>query len=70
MIKNQIGENAGKVWHILKENENMGLDELKKAVKKEMNENSLLLSLGWLAREGKVMLDIADNGMLVGLICE
>jgi len=70
MIKKDIGENASKIWLILHKNGIASLGGLKNIFKKEMDEKNLLLSLGWLAREGKVLLYISDNGYLVGMLHE
>jgi hypothetical protein len=70
MLMNRIGENAGKIWLVLKKNEILSLRGLKNIFKEEIDEKSLLLSLGWLAREGKVILYISDNGYLAGMIYE
>ena len=52
MIKNVIGDNAGKVWTILNENGETLFNEIKKSTK--LNSEDLLLAIGWLAREGKI----------------
>ena len=52
MIKNKIGENAGKVWESLDENGVTSLAELLKLTK--LSKQELLLAIGWLAREGKI----------------
>ncbi|NVN93955.1 MAG: winged helix-turn-helix domain-containing protein [Bacteroidetes bacterium] len=53
MIKNSIGENAGKVWKALDENSGLSINELKEITK--LDSNDLLLSLGWLSKENKVL---------------
>jgi len=52
MIKNKIGENAGKIWNILNKNIEMNIKELKKVT--NLYDKDLLLALGWLSRENKV----------------
>lgn len=55
----EIGITAGDIWHYLDHNHQATLDELVKHIgkKKEL----ILMSLGWLAREGHVSLR-DDNG--------
>ncbi len=50
----EIGITAGHIWHYLDEKRQATLDELIKSIgeKREM----ILMSLGWLAREGHVNL--------------
>jgi hypothetical protein len=52
MIKNLIGENAGKAWKCLDENGETSFSKLAKAT--NLNKEELLLAIGWLAREGKI----------------
>ena len=56
----EIGITAGHIWHYLDEKQQATLEELKKSMgeKKEL----ILMSLGWLAREGHVNLR-EDNGV-------
>lgn len=56
-----IGNNAGKLWHYLKENPSSTMDEAAKSLK--LQENSIALAAGWLAREDK--LTFAKDGKLV-----
>ena len=46
MIKNRIGENAGKVWAVLNDNREMNISKLKRITK--LNEKDLHFALGWL----------------------
>ena len=48
----EIGIAAGDIWHHLDQKENVTLDELVRAIGKPRD--LLLMSLGWLAREGHV----------------
>ena len=52
MIKNIIGENAGKVWKCLDENGVTSFSKLSKLTK--LSKEELLLAIGWLSREGKI----------------
>jgi hypothetical protein len=51
MITTKIGENAGLIWNALQDGA-LTFKALKKATK--LKNDELYLSLGWLAREGKV----------------
>lgn len=52
-----IGYNAGLVWNALSNAEAMGLKQLRKVA--GLKDKELMLALGWLAREGKIL--IAEN---------
>jgi len=52
MIKNEIGENAGKIWETLNEKGELSIDKLKTLT--ELNKQQLLMAIGWLAREEKI----------------
>ena len=47
-----IGNNAGKLWHFLKENPSSTMEDAAKSLK--LQENSVALADGWLAREDKL----------------
>lgn len=47
-----IGNNAGKLWHYLKENPLSTMEDAAKSLK--LQENSIALAAGWLAREDKL----------------
>ncbi len=51
----EIGIVAGDIWHFLDTRKTSSLDELVKGIDK--NRNVVLMSLGWLAREGHIILD-------------
>ncbi len=55
MNSDTIGLNAGAVWSALNEAEAMGTKQLKKATK--LKDKELFAAIGWLAREGKLMID-------------
>ena len=61
----EIGITAGHIWHYLDEKQQATLEELTKSIgeKKEL----ILMSLGWLAREGHVVLIKADNSYRISL---
>ena len=56
----EIGIAAGDIWHHLDEKGAATLDQLAQGIKKDRN--LLLMSLGWLAREGHIMLGDAQSG--------
>ena len=59
MIKNQIGTNAGVVWTTLNaSNSKLSINDLQD--KTQLTEVDILIAVGWLAREGKVV--IFDEG--------
>jgi len=51
----EIGIVAGEIWHYLDQHKSCTLEELAPAIDK--NRNVVLMSLGWLAREGHVILE-------------
>jgi hypothetical protein len=51
----EIGIVAGDIWHYLDGKKNCSLSQLIKAIDK--NRNVVLMSLGWLAREGHVIME-------------
>ena len=60
----KIGENAGLLWNAL-QNGAQGVKALKKATK--LKEAELNLALGWLAREGKVAFNEAEDELIIAL---
>lgn len=56
----EIGIAAGDIWHYLDEKGSVTLDELVQNIKKDRN--LLLMSLGWLAREGHITLADGHSG--------
>lgn len=56
----EIGITAGDIWHYLDEQVSATLDELVSKI--GASREHILLSLGWLAREGHVCLDSPENG--------
>ncbi len=51
----EIGIVAGDIWHYLDPRKSATLTELVSGIEK--NKNVVLMSLGWLAREGHVILE-------------
>ena len=58
MITTKIGENAGLIWNALQGGA-LTMKALKKATK--LKNDDLNLALGWLAREGKVAFEEAEE---------
>lgn len=56
MNTDTIGASAGMVWQTLNEAEAMGIKQIKKVTK--LKEKEVYAAIGWLAREGKLMIDV------------
>ncbi|MDP2941190.1 MAG: winged helix-turn-helix domain-containing protein [Candidatus Omnitrophota bacterium] len=56
----EIGIVAGDIWHFLDQHGEAGLAELVRGIDKPRD--NVLMSLGWLAREGHVLLQQVDGG--------
>ncbi len=50
----EIGITAGEIWHFLDQRGEVGLKDLIKGI--DRSRDNILMSLGWLAREGHVVL--------------
>ncbi len=61
----QIGINAGKVWSVLDESGRQNVKEIKRATK--LTDKNLYAALGWLAREGKVTLQVEGKELIASL---
>ncbi len=61
----EIGIAAGDIWHFLDEKGNANLDQLTRSIKQPRE--LLLMSLGWLAREGHISLGGAETGYQAAL---
>lgn len=51
-----IGTNAGTVWTALNTAEALGIKQIRKITK--LKEKEVYAALGWLAREGKINIDV------------
>ena len=51
----KIGIVAGEVWHLLEKKDKIGLEDIVKSI--ESPREVVLMSVGWLAREGHVILE-------------
>jgi hypothetical protein len=65
-MKEKIGEAAGKIWSILRENEEVAISQFPRMIK----EKTLIVhqALGWLAREDKIVYRAKGNKIYVALI--
>lgn len=54
-----IGYNAGTVWCALNDATVLGVKQLKKITK--LKDKDVFAALGWLAREGKINIDVDPN---------
>jgi len=61
----EIGIVAGEIWHFLDEHGEVDLSDLVKGIDKP--KDTILMSLGWLAREGHVVLRKEDDDYKVSL---
>ena len=61
----EIGIIAGDIWHYLDQHGDAELSELVKNIDK--SRDNVLMSLGWLAREGHVVLDLSGGQYKVSL---
>ncbi|MDD5217034.1 MAG: winged helix-turn-helix domain-containing protein [Candidatus Omnitrophica bacterium] len=61
----EIGIAAGDIWHSLDKNGDAKLDQLVQSIGKP--KELLLMSLGWLAREGHIKLSGPESGYSASL---
>jgi len=64
----QIGLVAGDIWHYLEQHEGVTFKELTEHIQKSTN--LILMGLGWLAREGHVIMEKKDGDYEVSLRSE
>ena len=55
----EIGIAAGEIWHFLDRNNQTTLSNLTDSI--ERSRDTLLMSLGWLAREGQVVMQQSEE---------
>lgn len=58
----EIGKNAGTVWQLLSDHRDWSYGELKQAC--GLRDRELNAAIGWLAREGKIEIDIKEKAEL------
>ncbi|TDT72591.1 winged helix-turn-helix protein DUF2582 [Hypnocyclicus thermotrophus] len=56
----KIGKNAGKVWNHLNTNPNISFSKLQNDLK--LTKDELLLTIGWLFREEKLIVEKSSRG--------
>lgn len=61
----EIGIVAGDIWHYLDQQKSSTVNQLVKAI--DRDRNVVLMSLGWLAREGHVIMESEGNDYKVTL---
>ena len=61
----EIGIIAGEIWHFLDQHGEVTLNELVKGIDK--SRDNILMSLGWLAREGHVLLQQSGSEYKISL---
>lgn len=61
----QIGQTAGIIWHLLDEKAPLSLAQVIKQTGE--SRDLVMLALGWLAREDKVVIDSESRGRMVAL---
>lgn len=61
----EIGIVAGEIWHFLDEKQKASVSELTQGLKRPRE--LVLMSLGWLAREGHVTLGTPESGYVATL---
>ena len=64
-VQTQVGETAGKVWHLLNDNGPLTLIQLKK--KLDGSGELLNFALGWLSREDKIEISPAKKSYRIQL---
>jgi len=61
----EIGITAGEIWHFLDQKGEVSLQDLIKGI--DRTSDNILMSLGWLAREGHVILVKNNNDYRISL---
>jgi len=61
----RVGLTAGSIWHYLSENGSTSVAKLVRELPEE--EKTIQRSIGWLAQEGKIMLDASDRAETIAL---
>ena len=61
----EIGITAGDIWHYLDEHGKSSLSQISKGI--DTDKERILMSIGWLAREGHVIVDRSSSDYQVFL---
>jgi hypothetical protein len=67
MNKEKIGTNAGRIWRYLESSPNGACSFQQVQDSLELSDWDFALSLGWLARENKIVIDEAKSHVMVPL---
>ncbi|NIL98347.1 MAG: hypothetical protein GTO62_14760 [Planctomycetales bacterium] len=62
----QIGETAGEIWHLLYESGPLPLTKVVKLA--DAPRDVVMQAVGWLAREGKLLIEEDGRKKIVGLV--
>lgn len=65
-MNEKVGTIAGQIWTALNENGALNTKDLKKAAKVK-NDKDLMLGLGWLLREDKVIVTEVEKDLVIAL---
>ena len=63
--ENEIGEVAGRMWHLLKERGELSISTVVSAL--DTTRSTAYMALGWLAREDKLVFEKKTRGVFVRL---
>ena len=63
MEKSRIGENSGKVWHVLNNIKIISVHELCKVT--NLATEGAMLAIGWLARENKIFIEKRGDNIYI-----
>ncbi len=63
--ENEIGEVAGRIWHLLKERGELSISTVASAL--DTRQSTAYMALGWLAREDKLVFEKKTRGVFVRL---
>lgn len=61
----EIGLTAGDVWHYLESNGASTIEQIKKAL--TLKETVVFMAVGWLAREGKLTIEVQGKTLRISL---
>ncbi len=64
MLKEVIGDNSGKVWHLLNDKGELTFNQIKKDLK--LKNEEIYLALGWLLREDVIYTNEKDDNVFYG----
>jgi hypothetical protein len=64
-VKTQVGETAGKIWHLLNDEGPQTIAQIKKQLRG--SGDMALFAIGWLAREGKIDITPDKKNLRVAL---